>query len=580
MTKSSFAGCINAASRVLEAHDAFVSPANFRSKEYEAALLKAKGAYRGAFIKMTTHKADAKREIAIGALTADDISQLYKLARKIAWPLLGLGTVAGIINELQIEQPTGASIAEIEDVAKAVNVLDRPCSAMNALCRDGLEHILSNLQMGKYSKSSLFTRLFSRKSSTVSMDGEAARAIGTDAFLTRFDSGLAAFKDQRTNDLEQFYDENHVTPRRGLFLVLFVEFLIYATAQEIRALILFTDGLRTNGALSRKQFILPRMKLLRKRIGKLFSRHQTEDIVGEEYPIDEGTVFTEAFTGRVNRIFIEFKLLTVETAAQPTVSSPILQAVFKSLAAVGNFFASPYSQFGLRAAYATVAGTLPAFFSGSYAFFIQYRGVWITITVVIAMSPTTGASIYGLFKRLLGTIVGGVLAMVVWYIVDGHIPGVIVFSLVVGTFRNGLCLNNPINSRLLFPHARFPSGLRNPLLLLIIDSPHSQFYYHFPLDSCLWSRGSHCFLTILIAGCENRQRHHPIHRSRVLAGIQARSLSNPGYLPRRRSCVHLYYFPVSSDLTKYSPPRCCTTIPSSFPHVWSNANKAGISCAL
>lgn len=442
MTKSSFAGCINATSKVLEAHDTFVSPANFRSKEYEAALLKAKGAYRGAFIKMTTHKTDAKREIAIGALTAEDISQLYKLARKIAWPLLGLGTVAGIINELQIGQQTGGSIAEIEaeDVAKAVNILDRPCSAMNALCRDGLEHILCNLQMGKYSKPSLLTRLFSRKSSAVPVDGEAARAIGTDAFLTRFDSGLAAFKDQRTNDLEQFYDENHVTPRRGLFLVLFVEFLIYATAQEIRALILFTDGLRTNGALSRKQFILPRMKLLRKRIDKLFARHQTEDIVGEEYPTDEGTVFTEAFTGRVHRILIEFKSLTVETAAQPTVSSPILQVVFKSLAAVGNFFASPYSQFGLRAAYATVAGTLPAFFSSSYAFFIQYRGVWITITVVIAMSPTTGASIFGLFKRLLGTIIGGVLAMVLWYIVDGHIPGVIVFSLVVGTFRNGIRL--------------------------------------------------------------------------------------------------------------------------------------------
>lgn len=106
------------------------------------------------------------------------------------------------------------------------------------------------------------------------------------------------------------------------------------------------------------------------------------------------------------------------------------------LLSIADFFRSEYSQFGLRAACATLAGTIPGFLASSYSFFTEYRGIWITITVILGMSPTTGASISGLIARSLGTIVGGLLAMGVWYMVVGRVAGVIVFSLVVMAFRN------------------------------------------------------------------------------------------------------------------------------------------------
>lgn len=65
----------------------------------------------------------------------------------------------------------------------------------------------------------------------------------------------------------------------------------------------------------------------------------------------------------------------------------------------------------------------------------MYRGVWITITVVLGLSPTTGASLSGLVWRCVGTVVGGLAAMATWYIVVGHVSGVIVFSLVVTAIR-------------------------------------------------------------------------------------------------------------------------------------------------
>jgi len=304
--EGSFTKYIAATGEVLKAHDIFLTPpANFRSMEHEEALLKAKDAYRAAFVKLTTDKSDAKREIAYGALSADDISQLYKLARKITWPVLGVGTVAGIISEILRGPQASETETEIQsdDVSRALEVLHRRCSELNALCREGLEHVLCTLQLGKYAKPSPIARLFSRKPS-VATDDEDAQDYGTDAFIKRFDVGLETFKDQRAMNLEQFYDEEQVKPSRGLFLVLFVEFLLYATAQEIRGLILFTDELRTSGTLTRKRLVLPRVKWIRKSLTKLFGGDGPEAIVGQGYGSDEGDVFS-TFTGRVNRNNLE-----------------------------------------------------------------------------------------------------------------------------------------------------------------------------------------------------------------------------------------------------------------------------------
>jgi uncharacterized membrane protein YccC len=119
-------------------------------------------------------------------------------------------------------------------------------------------------------------------------------------------------------------------------------------------------------------------------------------------------------------------------------NSRTLRRLSTVIASVTKFFKSDEASFGLRVACATFAGTIPAFLRSSYAFYNEYRGVWITITVVLGMGPTTGAGLIGLFTRVLGTIMGGLFAMAVWYIVVGKIPGVIVLSFVVLTLRKPL----------------------------------------------------------------------------------------------------------------------------------------------
>lgn len=180
----------------------------------------------------------------------------------------------------------------------------------------------------------------------------------------------------------------------------------------------------------------------------------------------------------------------VETTQVPATNNRFLQGIVTIFVASSHFFRSEYAQFGVRAACATLAGTIPAFLQPSYNFFTLYRGVWITITVVLGMSPTTGASLSGLAWRCVGTVVGGLVAMATWYIVVGHVAGVIVFSLVVIVIR----IPPFVPSRLIIDFYFFLQDPRrvntfSGLFFLMEGSVYFELVYHFSADYWLCSGG-------------------------------------------------------------------------------------------
>jgi Fusaric acid resistance protein-like len=91
--------------------------------------------------------------------------------------------------------------------------------------------------------------------------------------------------------------------------------------------------------------------------------------------------------------------------------------------------------FGFRAALASMVVAIPAYLENSALFYREYRGVWATTVIVISLGPTTGASTNGLLYQCTGTILGGLVSMAVWYIVDQKVAGVIVLSYVVTVIR-------------------------------------------------------------------------------------------------------------------------------------------------
>ena len=72
-----------------------------RLDEHEKALADAAAEFRSALVTMSINEPDAISELAYGALTADDLSQLYEAGRKIAWPVLGVGKIADLVMKIE-----------------------------------------------------------------------------------------------------------------------------------------------------------------------------------------------------------------------------------------------------------------------------------------------------------------------------------------------------------------------------------------------------------------------------------------------------------------------------------------------
>ena len=229
-------------------------------------------------------------------------------------------------------------------------------------------------------------------------------------FLARLDSGLEAYWQQRTAGLAQFQDHNLNRPNHAVFIVVFIEFLLLATAQEVRNTVVFVETLRSDGSLKLNRVIWPNLMKFRSAFVETY--HRVRDNLFGNY---EGIRFPSQCE-----------------AAKSTLPC----VVFGFLASITRFFRSEYAIFGLRATCAAFAGSIPAFIRTSAVFYLQYRGVWIIVVIILCLNPTTGASLNGLLVQCSGTLLGGLTAMAVWYMVDEKVAGVIVFTYLVNVFRN------------------------------------------------------------------------------------------------------------------------------------------------
>ena len=112
---------------------------------------------------------------------------------------------------------------------------------------------------------------------------------------------------------------------------------------------------------------------------------------------------------------------------------------------ISHFLRSPASAFGFRVACATLTIDIINCLRDTQKFFTDQRLLWAMIMVAISMSVTAGSGMFGFFTRILGTSKFGSLIVlqkndayqrlaiamctsyIIWYIVDGHAAGVIVF---------------------------------------------------------------------------------------------------------------------------------------------------------
>ncbi len=197
-----------------------------------------------------------------------------------------------------------------------------------------------------------------------------------------------------------------------------MEYLLWSAGRALFNLIQFADLKVANGTMAKKRIISPGTKRIRKWVSCIFQTHETSIV-------DQGMGTTgsnqEVYLGDAYQARKDPEHLPPET---------FRERIGDHIRIIPRMLRSPNSSFGFRVACATMSVAIIAYLEATQQFFITQRLLWAIIMIAFSMQKTAGQSAFQYVLRTFGTFVAMVASFVIWYIVDGSTPGVIVFLFV------------------------------------------------------------------------------------------------------------------------------------------------------
>lgn len=382
---------------------------------------------------METAKKPAKREWAYGHLSCQNLQQLHKLCRAMLVPLFGCNLWSQIAGEIRSEYQKNdtteklqspflealgiASALDDEEEAELFNLMEDEVAprfkAISTACDDAIDHIKRGLHLAEHKRAPFYLRHFIRSPAAYTTED----ALFSDKFEEMI-SGFWRVKHIHANEPSTYGARQLST---ASLLIIYMEATIYAVANDLLKLSRWTDDMQASGIMRKPRFIIPRLKRYKSAIQSAFHRVHShsepgsgsgkELLAGADDSVEDRSYHAQAadvFLTKANPVML----------AGPGGPNALLMLPYK----VKRFiFESEVSAFGFRAAIAMLVGALPAFFPNSVGVFLQYRLLWIPMTVLIGLQPVLGRGVAAIVFRLVGTIIGGVLGLIVME--AGRVPG-------------------------------------------------------------------------------------------------------------------------------------------------------------
>ncbi|KAK4043842.1 hypothetical protein C8A01DRAFT_43220 [Parachaetomium inaequale] len=418
-----------------EAHQEEDEPKLTKEAEAAKALEEIGAKMRELAGKMHADLPFAKRDIAWGKLDAKDLSEMYKLFRNVYIPVLGMNTIIDIFKRFS-ESPDwdgDGDAPDEKDVEKHVwnevmKQVQEPFDILSEAVDQGLEHAAMCLELiprpkktpGKPGKPG-------STPSDIDLEAGEGPKPGDPAFARVLDDKVQAFYARKGELLKKWIQERGIDLDGGttdhsqfrserdqvqLYIILYMENLMHASGEAVQDLVDFADEKVEDGTMSKNRFIAPTAHRLRKWFLAVFSN---EDSSAEQTPGVMETGANLVYFGNQYNRKKDPEHLPPETA---------WERFGNGLRKITKFFGSEESAFGFRVACATMTIGIVAFLESTQRFFMEQRLVWAMIIIAIG---TSGQSVFGFFCRIGGTIVAMCLSLIIWYIVNEHVPGAIVF---------------------------------------------------------------------------------------------------------------------------------------------------------
>ncbi|KAF2658887.1 hypothetical protein K491DRAFT_592135 [Lophiostoma macrostomum CBS 122681] len=392
----------------------------------------------------------AKRELAYGKLTPDDLEAIFKHLRDIMIPLMGLGSMIDLFErtaekhhwtdpDVEINDPEAEASRQkaVHAWNEVMTLIHEPLSAVIQAMDGGLEHILLKLQFVKPPK---------REQTKVDEEakGDLIRP-GDDGFVAHLEAQVHEFYHDKETTLSKWMESKGIkvsavdepqTPledmsklekqsttirsanQSQLYAILYVVYLLHCVSLAILKFVKFAD--EKDQAKAKSKLISPGKKRLKKWIVATFKAqdsNEADETTAPGLDRDSSTVYMgEAYKSKKDPEHLP-----------PTTA---WEKFGNAVRTVPGFLRSPESAFGFRAACATMSVAIVAYLKDTQVFFVQQRLVWAMIMVAISMTPTAGQSVFAFLLRIIGTLGAMLVSWLVWYIPDQKTPGIIVFLFV------------------------------------------------------------------------------------------------------------------------------------------------------
>ncbi|KAF4637953.1 hypothetical protein G7Y89_g102 [Cudoniella acicularis] len=393
----------------------------------------------------------AKREIAWGKLEAKDLDEIFVLLRAILIPLVGLSTITDIFERIAERRGWTHAARTQHDEAEAwehaeeeakneekrvwneiMKTLHEPFVVLVTALDEGLEHAGLTLELITPPKKKKGEDEESKSADPKPGQPEFTKFLNTRTkdFYGGRGHTLKAWAKEKGLSAEQFDSfhgstsgENQLNPneiqhgrdQQQLYLILYMEFLLYSVGLAVANLVKFADKKVEDGVMKKNRLILPGLRRLKKWITSIGNEDSTIDTESPDN-LEAGSRNIYMGSG-----------FNPKKDPEHLPPATVWQHFGNGLRVIPRFLGSTESAFGFRVACATLTIGIVAFLKETQVFFIEQRLVWAMIIIAIGMTMTSGQSIFGFFTRIGGTALSMVFSFVIWYIVDQKTPGVIVF---------------------------------------------------------------------------------------------------------------------------------------------------------
>lgn len=337
----------------------------------------------------------AKREVAWGKLDAKDLSEIAKLIRNAAIPIVGMTTIMDIFQRVAERRGWNTAATENAELLAEKNLektvwnevmkrMHEPFQILAEAIDEGLQHAALQLE--------IMPRPKAAKKEPEAVDVEARGDTlqpGDQGFTMIIDEKLEKFHSLKGVTLRTWVkeraivrgEESDIPPaelrerdQAQLYVLLYMERLMHASAEGMKDLVSFSDQKVQDGTMAKNRFIFPSQRRLRKWMVSIFS---PDNASTEDSP--------DSMESGANIIYVGDGY-NRKKDPEHLPAANAWERFGNGLRAVSGFFGSEESMFGFRVAAATMTIGVVAFLESTQIFFIQERLVWAMIMVAIGMT--------------------------------------------------------------------------------------------------------------------------------------------------------------------------------------------------